>query len=242
MRGQPEGQWLDAKGGPYALTGPNRDPLAAWELAKDVAAFANSPTGGLILLGATIRDRGDGETIAGFREFELNRLRRQAYRNHVAQKVFPRVVGFEVIWVERANSGRGLGLLVIPSQDDADKPFLVRGVVRDRRQLGAHMMWPVRREDDTAVLPRTTTRAAATWRGTSTSDAASRVAVRRSQFSSPAARRIGVPLRLGRHYSVGRHTFCALLVCAIGWNVAVTGILVTHHRGASSDQLFRERK
>lgn len=96
LRGQPEGQWLDAKGAPYALSEPKLGPRDAWELAKDVAAFANSPTGGLILLGATTRDRGDGETIAGFREFELVGLRRQAYRNHVSQKVFPRVAGFEV--------------------------------------------------------------------------------------------------------------------------------------------------
>lgn len=63
LLGHAESQWLEAKGVPYRLADPDPAVRAeqAWELAKDVAAFANSETGGLILLGATTRDQGDGD-------------------------------------------------------------------------------------------------------------------------------------------------------------------------------------
>ena len=43
--------WLDVKSGVYRLD----DPASAEELAKDVAAFANTKTGGLLLIGFSTR-------------------------------------------------------------------------------------------------------------------------------------------------------------------------------------------
>lgn len=148
LRGQPESDWLEAKGDPYDHLGDN------WhlELAKDVAAFANSPGGGVIVIGITTDDRGDGDTIGGVKEFDLRRVRRQAYRNRVAQRVYPRVTGFEVERFEGSKKGRGIAALVIPPQPETSQPYLVQGVVTRGGVLGAHVLLPVRREDDTMLM------------------------------------------------------------------------------------------
>jgi hypothetical protein len=148
LLGQPESAWLEAKGEPYDHLGKHWQ----YELAKDVAAFANSPEGGLIVIGMTTDDRGDGDTIRGFKEFELRRVRRQAYRNHVAQRVYPRVAGFDVERLEGSKKGNGLAVLVIPPQPKASQPFLVQGTLAGGAVLGAHVLLPVRREDDTAFM------------------------------------------------------------------------------------------
>lgn len=146
--GQPESDWLEAKGAPYDHLGPNW----RYELAKDVAAFANAPEGGLIVIGMTTTDRGEGDTITGLKEFELDRVRRQAYRNHVAQRVYPRVEGFEVRRFPGRRKGWGLAALVVPPQPETSHPFLVQGVVSRGEVLGAHVLVPTRREDDTSLM------------------------------------------------------------------------------------------
>jgi len=148
FRGQPESAWLEAKGEPYDHLGANWQ----FELAKDVASFANSPEGGIIVLGMTTDDRGDGDTIRGYKEFDLDRVRRQAYRNHVAQRVYPRVTGFDIHRIEGSTKGRGLAVLAIPPQPESSRPFLVQGVMSGGKVLGSHVLHPVRREDDTALM------------------------------------------------------------------------------------------
>ncbi|MFD7476939.1 helix-turn-helix domain-containing protein [Streptomyces sp. NPDC059837] len=55
-----EGQWLDAKSVPYEPQSPGK----AEELAKDVASFANSG-GGLLVLGTATRLNGGEESSTG---------------------------------------------------------------------------------------------------------------------------------------------------------------------------------
>ena len=57
--GQPEGAWLDAKGGPYHVDSDER----RLEFAKDVAAFANARTGGLLALGLVAHRTPRGDII-----------------------------------------------------------------------------------------------------------------------------------------------------------------------------------
>jgi hypothetical protein len=152
FKGQPESGWLEAKGAPYADANRRLGKNWKYELAKDVAAFANSPEGGIIVIGMTTEDEGDGEVITGFREFDLKRVTAASYGNHVAQLVHPRVEGFEVVRVPGRERGRGIVALVIPPQDASNLPFLVRGVVRDGDVLGNHVLWPVRQGDQTALV------------------------------------------------------------------------------------------
>ena len=62
LLGLAECGWLDVKAGVYRLD----DPAKALELAKDVAAFANTGTGGMILVGYTTRKHYDREIIDEF--------------------------------------------------------------------------------------------------------------------------------------------------------------------------------
>jgi predicted RNase H-like HicB family nuclease len=88
--GRPEGPWFDGKAAPYVLTSDAKK----WELAKDVAAFANSPTGGVIFIGAKTKSGQDGDVV-GIRG------------------------GDRVGWAARALGRRGRG-----RQDDAPAPLL----------------------------------------------------------------------------------------------------------------------
>jgi hypothetical protein len=150
--GQPESDWLEAKGSPYAEANARLGQNWKYELAKDVAAFANSPAGGIIAIGMTTQDSGDGDVITGFKEFDLKQVTATGYGNHVAQLVHPRVEGFEVVRISGAAKGRGIAALVIPAQDPANLPFLVRGVVKGGEILGNHVLWPVRQGDQVATL------------------------------------------------------------------------------------------
>jgi hypothetical protein len=152
FKGLSESDWFEAKGAPYAEANRRLGKNWKYELAKDVAAFANSPEGGIIVIGMITEDEGDGEVITGFREFDLKRVTAGSYGNYVAQHIHPRVEGFEVVRLPGRERRRGIVALVIPPQDPSNFPFLVRGVVRDGEVLGSHILWPVRQGDQTAVL------------------------------------------------------------------------------------------
>ena len=63
LLGVPECDWLDVKSGIYQLD----DPAKAEELVKDVAGFANSRAGGLLLVGFSTRKEHDREIIEKLR-------------------------------------------------------------------------------------------------------------------------------------------------------------------------------
>src|SRR5437763_1414615 len=67
LRGQPESDWLEAKGQPYRLD----EESESFELAKDVAALANGPEGGIIVLGLTTRKQAGDEYVAGLNPFPV---------------------------------------------------------------------------------------------------------------------------------------------------------------------------
>ena len=148
LKGQPESDWLEAKGEPYDHLGENWK----YELAKDVAAFANSPDGGMILLGITTKNRRGDDIIEGRQEFELSRAGRQQYRKHIFEHVYPRVLGLEVEHIPGPEKSRGFVAITIPPQAEADLPFLVQGVLLRGKTLGTHVLLPVRDKAHTAFM------------------------------------------------------------------------------------------
>ncbi|HET8813967.1 MAG TPA: ATP-binding protein [Solirubrobacterales bacterium] len=155
FKGQPESGWLEAKGEPYDCLIKDVGQNWRYELAKDVAAFANAPEGGLIVLGLSTNNDGDGDVINGYKEFDLRRVKPSRYNNMVAQYVYPRVEGFEIIRVKGKKKGHGLVVLVIPPQLERNRPFLVQGTFFEGKVLGSHVLLPVRREDETALMDAT---------------------------------------------------------------------------------------
>lgn len=135
-----EGAWLDVKGAPYLDTRPAR-----YELAKDVAAFANAG-GGLILIPATSRKEGLTEVVDEVHDLPRDRVDVQAWLDRIAEKVYPGPAGVEVTFV---GGERGQVVIVIPPQPDARKPFLVRGAVEGERVLSNAVTLPWRDGDQT---------------------------------------------------------------------------------------------
>lgn len=140
LAGAREGVWLDAKGAPYADTS-----AGMYELAKDVAAFANAE-GGLILIPATSRRDETAEVIDEIREMPRDLVRPQAWVDIIAAKVYPEPAGVEVVFV---GAERGQLIVVVPAQADARKPFLVRGAVEGERVLAHAVTLPWRDGDRT---------------------------------------------------------------------------------------------
>ena len=152
LRGQPESAWLEVKAEPYDL----KDPTVKFELAKDVAAMANSRRGGIVVIGMSTekkgRRQGEVDLIGDYSKTSLKSLKRQQYRSLVAKWVYPSLVGFEIERMEGSTAGEEVAVLVIPAQPEAKRPFLVQGTVDDGNVLGSHVLLPWRREDETDAM------------------------------------------------------------------------------------------
>jgi hypothetical protein len=142
--GLQEGSWFDGKSAPYLLA----TDAQRWELAKEVASFANSEQGGLILIGARTKSQPNGDVVQSVCDFELSRIQPGIYRRILAARVHPRVEGLEVRTVS-CTASRGIAYIHIPPQRDEIKPFVVKGVVVAGDVRGTHVSIPVRDGEDT---------------------------------------------------------------------------------------------
>jgi hypothetical protein len=142
--GQPEGPWFDGKQAPYFLGTDDKK----WELAKDVAAFANSPTGGLIFIGAKTKRHHDGDVLQAISDFELDLLKPPQYRSNLSAKMHPAVEGLEIRTLPTRGT-RGTAYIYVPAQRDELKPFVVKGVVVSGSVRATHVCIPVRDGEDT---------------------------------------------------------------------------------------------
>lgn len=120
--GQVETPWFDAKDQPYDVDtdGGKR------ALARDVAAFANS-SGGTIVIGVRTTKSAVhfADEVVKIRPIERHRVDSGRYHNVVADWVFPWVDGFEIEWLPTGDDTRGLFAIRIPAQAEELKPFLV---------------------------------------------------------------------------------------------------------------------
>lgn len=139
-----ESVWLEAKAAPYRLA----READSYELAKDVAALANA-AGGIIVIGAKTKSRPDGDEISQINECRLSDVSPRAYKALIRRRVFPKIEGFDVDLIEGAISGSGIALLAVPEQSQADKPFLVHGMVEGKRTTGRGLTWPTREGAET---------------------------------------------------------------------------------------------
>lgn len=152
FHGQRESEWLEAKAEPYDHLIKKMGKSWRFELAKDVAAMANMPGGGIIVIGMSTGDDGDGDYINGHIEFDLKRVEGPVYRRHIAQLVYPAVAGFEVKRIKGAKKGRGLAVLVIPPQAELSRPFLVQGTHVEGKLNEKYILLPNRRGDETELM------------------------------------------------------------------------------------------
>jgi hypothetical protein len=140
-----ENEWLDAKGAPYPLD----TEKGRYELAKDVATFANR-SGGLIVVGAQTKSRPSGDEIRRINGCLEKDFSAGKYRAVLRKRLFPAVAGVTIEWIASPNREAGIGLIEVPPQLETNKPFLVKG----SRESGPGMAfsWPIR-ESDGATAP-----------------------------------------------------------------------------------------
>jgi hypothetical protein len=98
-----------------------------FELALDLCAFANSPQGGLVVLGLDVT--ADGR-VDGVDALDLVDTVRRVERA-ATKLIFPEPEGLIVEAVQHGEGG-GVVLVVVPAQEHVLKPFLVHGSVIDR--------------------------------------------------------------------------------------------------------------
>jgi hypothetical protein len=137
-----ECDWLDAKSEPYKLspqgsdTGGSRDAneraknehakieRAKNELAKDVAAFANTKTGGLLLIGFHTSKKNGVDTIDQVRPVPRNLVDLDQYSKLISSRVIPAPHDVKVVWIGRGNDN-GILMIDVPAQSPGRLPHVV---------------------------------------------------------------------------------------------------------------------
>jgi hypothetical protein len=139
-----ESQWLDAKGRPYRLDQKG----GQYELAKDVASFANAH-GGLILIGAKTKRRPAGDEINSANGCVLSDAAPTALCSVIGRRIYPRIEGLRVEQIPLSSKDRGVVLIEIPTQAEAHKPFLVAGTKSGNRVSELGFTYAVREGEGT---------------------------------------------------------------------------------------------
>ncbi|WP_170322867.1 AlbA family DNA-binding domain-containing protein [Acrocarpospora macrocephala] len=139
--GQSESEWLEVKSQPYNLD----SEAARIELAQDAARFANSESGGILIIGIATKRTLGGEVLSRILPFQLDLKQLRRYRDILDRRIFPPI---DNLRIERVSSGSGHLLAVeVPSQREELKPFLVHGAIAGGRYEGAFISIVRRRGD-----------------------------------------------------------------------------------------------
>jgi len=145
LLGQPETSWIDAKVQPHDVSGEK----GKWELAKDVAAFANTGRDAIIIYGVEATMGPSGEVLDGARAFELSGFDVEAARAVLRQRLTPILPDID-LQVAEDRGGYGYGWVFIPAQPPDMRPVMVSGVFLDGQTQGSHVSVPIRVGEDTA--------------------------------------------------------------------------------------------
>lgn len=144
LLGQPEGDWLEAK----SQHADFDSELGKIRLAQWVSQFANTPEGGVVVLGLATKNRGTGDVIT--KVTPLPRLPgiHRKYVQVLDTKVIPPIEDLRVEVI--AHDESDLILIEVPPQSEENKPFLVHGAVVEGRAQGNFFSIVRRRNDEMA--------------------------------------------------------------------------------------------
>ncbi|SNY88683.1 Putative DNA-binding domain-containing protein [Nocardia amikacinitolerans] len=124
-----------------------KDERGRLEIAKDVAAFANSHRGGVIVIGAsTSRDSVNRDIVTQAHSLESDPGATSRYMDSLNKLIYPEVRGVEMSYVD---SGHDLLFaILIPPQEKKDMPFIVRGGITSSDRISSGMFQvPIRKGD-----------------------------------------------------------------------------------------------
>lgn len=149
--GEFEDQLLDAKSQPYYFAG-NDDVKR--EFAKDIAAFANVQ-GGLIAIGAEtkVATSQPGEEIVKLKPFPASLFDKDQLSKILDEWLYPRPNGLLMTFCPDAtDQARGIGLIFIPNQDPAHRPFLITKTIGDKKTTEILVGYVERSLDRTRIV------------------------------------------------------------------------------------------
>jgi hypothetical protein len=155
LLGLAECGWLDAKAGVYQLD----DPAKAAELVKDVAAFANTETGGVLVVGISTRAEHGAEVLDEIRPVPRDLVDVDRHRK-LLRKIIPPPRGVTVDWIAWGEDA-GVLFIDVPAQPPARLPHAVQGPARPGKADSLSVAVPVREGDGTTGCPRA--RSSACW-------------------------------------------------------------------------------
>jgi hypothetical protein len=141
--GQREGAAFDAKS-VYTLD----SDAARFEFAKDVAAFANAPEGGLIVVGLRTRKAAHDDMVVAAPKLAVSRSQIAALRGVITSWLFPRPVDVTIKPVVNRD-GIGFILIRIPPQPPELQPIFVRRAKLARKLSTEQITVPYRSDDKT---------------------------------------------------------------------------------------------
>jgi Putative DNA-binding domain len=121
--GTPESDWLDLKVEPYRLdTAKDR-----WEIAKDVAAFANHQGGRIVIGVQTARQPHEVVDIAvKVRPVPLTLIDPKRHQDVLIERIYPPLQGLELAWHRSDPAAlKGLFVITVPPQPANNRPFIV---------------------------------------------------------------------------------------------------------------------
>jgi len=136
--GEAEDAEFECKKTPYMLD----TDLNQLELAKDVSAFANS-SGGLILMGFETESESEraADVVRKVRTFRSDLFNAQRYSAVLESSIYPRIKGVVCQWHPASSSADlGVASILVPTQDDVNKPFLVNRVISDSGKIRGNLL------------------------------------------------------------------------------------------------------
>lgn len=147
----PESEWLDFKLAPYQLA----TPKGKWELAKDVAAFANKE-GGYIVIGIETERHVNAvvETAVAVRPTAKAVVDPNQYRSVIDAWVYPQARKVQLKWFPQDPAeADGLFVIEVPPQQETDKFFILRRMLDEAQTETGAIGIPIRDGDRVAWLP-----------------------------------------------------------------------------------------
>jgi hypothetical protein len=142
-----ESEWLETKSTAYEFKNIH-ESIWKHELAEDVAQFANTENGGLLLLGFRTKRKAGVDTFDKITPMPMSDTRLQTYRDTLRKRIHPPISGL-LIESFPWSSGQ-IVCIFIPPQKDENQPYLVSGEVIHGRFIRSGITI-VRRQGDASI-------------------------------------------------------------------------------------------
>lgn len=148
--GKIENDWFECKSQPYKLDNDSDKR----ELAKDVSSFANYQ-GGHILIGIKTKPSSMyfGDEVEKIRPFKQSLVDINQYYNIVRDWVYPDIEGINIRWVAtKSEMGKGVVVISVPQQRESLKPFLIKRILDQKKQVEIVFGYAERKRDNSQPL------------------------------------------------------------------------------------------